>query len=187
MLSSQFKLQQRLGHAGTSVFVPLLATCVGETPPLADVDLVTVAGDHIWAHRCVLSARSPYFQSLLSTTQAKHELPPLPVRASSLLAMLRFVYTDVVSFDVENDVEALRELFFLARKWRLFALEALFGKNMTSVSAGGVGGGVRVQSIWCDMGNYWRDCTTRDSCDVVLRVGQTVTGCLSLARALFTR
>lgn len=110
MLAAQIKLQSRLGHVGSDVFLELLPTSAGEVPLLADVCIRTEHGDEVWAHRCILSARSSYFRSLLSAKQLSHELPPLPVRVTAILAVLRFLYTDTVHFDVD-DVEKLRELF----------------------------------------------------------------------------
>lgn len=157
--SSQVKLQARVQPSET------FSEFLGEDPILWDVKLTTKGGHVVFAHSAILAARSLYFRSLLRGDQVVHELPEIPVSAKSVGSVLRYMYTDTINFDTD-EVESLRELFFVARKWKLFILEALFGKIMgaeVTIPA-------RLPSVWDDLGAMLLG-EGNDSADVILQVG----------------
>lgn len=142
------KLQARLGHGGSDAFRSIVPLEADVPPPLADVQLPCADGV-VWAHRALLCARSRFYAELLPEQRAVHELPPLPVRAAALLAVLRFLYTDVVHFSWDSeDVALLREHALLATKMKLPALQELFQRNMASAAPVAA----RVTSLWADLG-----------------------------------
>lgn len=164
MQSAQVKMQAHVSPSDTFLDYVCVEGC---HQPLANVKMTTLDGE-VWAHSALLVARSMYFATLLGgQMQASHELPQIPVRTRTVVAVLRYLYTDVINFATE-DVESLRELFFVAKKWKLFVLEALFGKSMASADVPVL---ARFPSLWDDLGKLHQQSNPADaSADVILEV-----------------
>jgi len=105
--SAQSKFAERMAEAAESL------------PP--DVQLIAADGSRRAAHRLVLSARSPFFLSMLSTSmreQATGEVHLPDVEPRRLEAILAWMYGRKAEVRIDDSNEAL-SLLELAKRWQV--------------------------------------------------------------------
>ncbi len=141
MISAQARLQARLG-AGTRSFLHLLSDCDN-----ADVTVVCSDGE-VRVHSLFLRARSSYFRKLFHGMKTGFALPKIEqVSCKSVMAVVRFLLSDIVSFQTDDSV-TLRELLFLAKTWRIHSLDVLFSRMAKNDA---IDNSLQVRTIWEDL------------------------------------
>jgi len=110
-----------------------------ENPLCADITF-NIEGQVIRAHKCILTVRSAYFQSLLSGGLAESQSEVIDIKDAAYLpfkVVLKYLYT--LTLDLEAAGEHIADVFMLACKYSIAALraqvEAIISYNLSVENA----------------------------------------------------